>query len=104
MIGHIYHQRIQIATNINDIVQKIPITEALKKLVGSEDLCSRRWIYEQYDSQVMADTIIGPGGDAALVRVYGTKKAIALTTDCTTRYVEADPYSWWQTSSGRSIP
>ena len=84
---------IQIATNINDIVQKIPITEALKKLVGSEDLCSRRWIYEQYDSQVMADTIIGPGGDAALVRVYGTKKAIALTTDCTTRYVEADPYS-----------
>ena len=41
----------------------------------------------------MADTIIGPGGDAALVRVYGTKKAIALTTDCTTRYVEADPYS-----------
>ena len=84
---------IQIATNINDIVQKIPITEALKKLVGSEDLCSRRWIYEQYDSQVMADTIIGPGGDAALVRVYGTKKAIALTTDCTTRYVEANPYS-----------
>ena len=76
-----------------EIRQNIQISDALKKLIGSEDLCSRRWIYEQYDSHVMADTIIGPGGDAALVRVHGTNKALALTVDCTPRYVEADPYT-----------
>jgi phosphoribosylformylglycinamidine synthase len=75
------------------LIQDISISAALKNLIGSEDLCSRRWIYEQYDSHVMADTIIGPGGDCALTRVYGTNKALALTTDCTPRYVEADPYN-----------
>ena len=75
------------------LIQDISISAALKSLIGSEDLCSRRWIYEQYDSHVMADTIIGPGGDCALTRVYGTNKALALTTDCTPRYVEADPYN-----------
>ena len=75
------------------LIQDISISAALKSLIGSEDLCSRRWIYEQYDSHVMADTIIGPGGDCALIRVYGTNKALALTVDCTPRYVEADPYN-----------
>ena len=76
----------------HELIQDISISAALKSLIGSEDLCSRRWIYEQYDSQVMADTIIGPGGDCAMTRVYGTNKALALTVDCTPRYVEADPY------------
>ena len=65
---------------------------ALKRLLASPDLSSRRWIWEQYDSTVMADTVIRPGGDAALVRVHGTRKALALTTDCTPRYCLADPY------------
>jgi phosphoribosylformylglycinamidine synthase len=56
------------------------------------DLCSRRWIYEQYDSDVMADTITGPGGDAALVRIHNTDKGLAVSTDCTPRYVDADPF------------
>jgi phosphoribosylformylglycinamidine (FGAM) synthase-like enzyme len=60
-------------------------------MLGHVDLASRRWIYEQYDSHVMADTIAGPGGDAALVRVHGSKRGLAVTTDCTPRYVEADP-------------
>ena len=47
-------------------------------------------MWEQYDSSVMADTIQGPGGDAAVVRVHGTVKALALTSDCTPRYVAAD--------------
>ncbi|MFI4988642.1 MAG: AIR synthase-related protein, partial [Alphaproteobacteria bacterium] len=64
---------------------------ALKQLLGSPDLASRRWIWEQYDSTVMADTVIRPGGDAGLVRVHGTRKALALTTDCTPRYCAADP-------------
>ncbi len=75
------------------LIQDISISAALKMLIGSEDLCSRRWIYEQYDSHIMADTIIGPGSDCALTRVYGTNKALALTVDCTPRYVEADPYN-----------
>ncbi len=64
---------------------------ALKRLIASPDLASRRWIWEQYDSTVMADTVIRPGGDAGLVRVHGTRKALALTTDCTPRYCAADP-------------
>jgi phosphoribosylformylglycinamidine synthase subunit PurL len=68
------------------------ISEALAKLVATPDLASRRWIYEQYDSTVMADTVQKPGGDAAIVRIHGTNKAIAVTTDVTPRYVQADPY------------
>jgi phosphoribosylformylglycinamidine synthase len=56
------------------------------------DLASRRWIWEQYDSQVGADTLQKPGGDAAVVRVHGTAKALAISTDCTPRYCFADPY------------
>ena len=68
------------------------ITEALAKLVASPDLASKRWVYEQYDSTVMADTVQKPGGDAAIVRIHGTSKAVALKCDVTPRYVEADPY------------
>ena len=68
-----------------------PITDLLQSMLGHVDLASRRWVYEQYDSHVMADTIAGPGGDAALVRVHGSQRGLAITTDCTPRYVEADP-------------
>jgi len=68
-----------------------PITDVLHSMLGHVDLASRRWVYEQYDSHVMADTIAGPGGDAALVRVHGSQRGLAITTDCTPRYVEADP-------------
>ncbi len=64
---------------------------ALLTLMGSPDLVSRRWIWEQYDHTVMADTVQGPGGDAAIVRIHGTSKALALTTDVTPRYCKADP-------------
>ena len=67
------------------------IGATLLQLMSSPDLAARRWLWEQYDSQVMADTVQGPGGDAAIVRVHGTSKALALTTDCTPRYVAADP-------------
>ncbi|MET0251850.1 MAG: phosphoribosylformylglycinamidine synthase subunit PurL [Novosphingobium sp.] len=64
----------------------------LLKLMACPDLASKRWIWEQYDSQVGADTLSRPGGDAAVVRVHGTRKALAITTDCTPRYCYADPY------------
>ena len=74
-----------------DIAKGTTIGDALSGLLAGVDLASRRWIYEQYDSQVMADTIAPPGGDAGLVRVHGSQRGIAVSTDCTPRYVEADP-------------
>ncbi|HEX8535152.1 MAG TPA: phosphoribosylformylglycinamidine synthase subunit PurL, partial [Allosphingosinicella sp.] len=64
----------------------------LLKLMGSADLASRRWIWEQYDHMVGADTVQRPGGDAAVVRVHGSDKALAISTDVTPRYCFADPY------------
>ncbi|WP_448581221.1 phosphoribosylformylglycinamidine synthase subunit PurL [Thermaurantiacus sp.] len=63
----------------------------LLTLLASPDLASRRWVFEQYDHMVGADTIIRPGADAALVRVHGTRLALAMTTDVTPRYCAADP-------------
>jgi phosphoribosylformylglycinamidine synthase len=67
------------------------ILGALKTMMGTEHLCSRRWIWEQYDHTVMGDTVQRPGGDAAVVRVHGTRKGIAMSCDVTPRYVAADP-------------
>jgi phosphoribosylformylglycinamidine synthase len=67
------------------------ILGTLKELMGGPHLSSRRWIWEQYDHMVMGDTIGRPGGDAGVVRLHGTKKAIAVTCDVTPRYVTADP-------------
>ncbi len=63
----------------------------LRKMLGSPDLCSRRWIWEQYDCHVGANTAQASGGDAAVVRVEGTNKGLAMTTDCSPRYCAADP-------------
>jgi phosphoribosylformylglycinamidine synthase len=65
--------------------------EALLRLMAGPDLCSKRWVWEQYDHMVMADTIGRPGGDAAVVRVHGSERALAMASDCTPRYCEADP-------------
>ncbi len=67
------------------------LNKAVLDLVGGPNLCSRRWIWEQYDHMVMGDTIQRPGGDAAVVRVHGTKKGLAISTDVTPRYCYADP-------------
>jgi phosphoribosylformylglycinamidine synthase II len=77
---------------LTDIPESTDIAADLLKLMGSPALASRRWVWEQYDQTVGADTIQRPGGDAAVVRVHGTKKALAMTTDCTPRYCFADPY------------
>jgi phosphoribosylformylglycinamidine synthase len=63
----------------------------LRRLLASPDLCAKRWIWEQYDHMVMADTVARPGGDAAVVRIHGTDRALAATVDCTPRYCLADP-------------
>jgi phosphoribosylformylglycinamidine synthase len=76
---------------IDDVPAPNDPLAALLALIGCPDLCSKRWIWEQYDHMVMADTVGRPGGDAAVVRVHGTQKALALTSDCTPRYCVADP-------------
>src|SRR4051795_8172105 len=65
--------------------------DALLKLVGSPDQCSKRWVWEQYDHLILGNTVQTPGGDAAVVRVEDGPKGLALTTDVTPRYCEADP-------------
>lgn len=72
-------------------VPEIDWRKALTTLMGTPDLVSRAWVWQQYDHTVMADTIQRPGGDAAVVRVHGTTKGLAISTDCTPRYVKADP-------------
>ena len=74
-----------------DVPAPTDLGAALLRLVGAPDLASRRWIWEQYDHMVMADTLARPGGDAGVVRIHGTNRALAVTTDCTPRYVAADP-------------
>ncbi len=64
------------------------------KIMSCPDVASKRWLWEQYDRHVMADTLedSATGADAGIVRVHDTRKAIAVTSDCTPRYVAADPY------------
>ncbi|HEY1633080.1 MAG TPA: phosphoribosylformylglycinamidine synthase subunit PurL [Rhizomicrobium sp.] len=65
---------------------------SLVQVMGAPDMASRRWIWEQYDYTVMADTAQRPGGDAAVVRVHNKDKALAITTDVSPRYCKADPF------------
>ena len=66
--------------------------EGLKALLADPNYASKKWVYEQYDSQVMADTINCPGYGAGIVRVHGTNKSLAFTSDVTPRYVQVNPY------------
>ncbi|HWA23135.1 MAG TPA: phosphoribosylformylglycinamidine synthase subunit PurL [Caulobacterales bacterium] len=68
--------------------------KALATLMASPDMASKRWLWQQYDRHVMADTLADSesGGDAALVRIHGSHRALAISTDVTPRYVQADPY------------
>lgn len=77
---------------LGEVPESADIGADLLTLMACPDLASRRWIWEQYDSQVGADTLQKSGGDAAVVRVHGQRKALAITTDCTPRYCYADPY------------
>jgi phosphoribosylformylglycinamidine synthase len=64
---------------------------ALLRLIGSPSVASKRWIWEQYDHQVGAGTVIGPGSDAAVVRLPGSRRGVALSTDCNSRYCYLNP-------------
>ncbi|MEX0743671.1 MAG: phosphoribosylformylglycinamidine synthase subunit PurL, partial [Actinomycetota bacterium] len=67
-------------------------TDALLRILSSPNVATKRWVWEQYDSIVQGGTVLGPGGDAALIRVEGTMKALALSTDGKGRFGVLDPY------------
>jgi phosphoribosylformylglycinamidine synthase len=79
---------------LGEVANPVGIEAALMTLIGCPDLCSRAWIWDQYDSTVGGQTVKRPGAaDAAIVRVDGQAMALALTTDCTPRYCLADPFA-----------
>jgi len=75
-----------------DFIPEIDPIDGLKALLSSPNYCGRGWVYQQYDTQVGADTIRTPGYGAGVVRVAGTNKALAFTSDVTPRYVKANPF------------
>ncbi|SEM15779.1 phosphoribosylformylglycinamidine synthase subunit II [Roseovarius azorensis] len=73
-------------------VPSVDPIDGLRALIGSANYCSREWVYQQYDTMVMADTVRTPGQGAGLIRVHGTDKMLAFTSDVTPRYVRANPF------------
>ncbi len=73
-------------------VPEIDAIDGLRALVSSPNYAAKQWVYEQYDTMVMADTVVLPGMGAGVVRVHGTDKALAFTSDVTPRYVMANPF------------
>ncbi|SMY07941.1 phosphoribosylformylglycinamidine synthase subunit PurL [Flavimaricola marinus] len=78
------------AAPLSDVPAIDPI-DGLKALIGSPNYACKAWVYEQYDTQVMADTLRTPGHGSGIVRIHGTNKAVAFTSDVTPRYVKANP-------------
>lgn len=75
----------------DDVAAPMSNRAALLKLIATPDLSSKRWVYEQYDSIILGNTVQRPGGDAAVIRVENGPKGLAVTCDVTPRYCEADP-------------
>jgi phosphoribosylformylglycinamidine synthase subunit PurL len=80
------------ALDAEEVEAPVGVADALEKLIATPDLCSKRWVWEQYDHIILGNTVQRPGGDAAVVRVENGPKGLALTTDVTPRYCEADPF------------
>ena len=75
-----------------EVAPPLTLADSLEKLLRTPDLCSKRWVFEQYDHLILGNTVQRPGGDAAVVRINEGPKGLALTTDVTPRYCEADPF------------
>ncbi|MCG7574926.1 phosphoribosylformylglycinamidine synthase subunit PurL [Phaeobacter sp. CNT1-3] len=80
----------EVDAELGEIAAVDPI-DGLKALISSPNYAAKQWVYQQYDSQVMADTVQAPGVGAGIVRVHGTEKSLAFTSDVTPRYVRANP-------------
>ena len=87
--------------NILNLDQLNPISDynkTLEVMLSSPNIASKKWIYEQYDSTVRTNTVQGPGGDSGVIRIKGSKKGLAVSTDCNGRYVYIDPYKGGQSA------
>ncbi|MBR9976612.1 MAG: phosphoribosylformylglycinamidine synthase subunit PurL, partial [Bacteroidetes bacterium] len=80
-----------LAFHMESVPDPKDITEVLLHLLSAPNIASKRWAYEQYDTSVRSNTAQGPGGDAAVIRIKGTRRAIAVKTDCNGRYVHLNP-------------
>ena len=78
-----------VKNDINKI--KFDSKKLLKNLLKDENICSREWVYNQFDYMVGTNTLVRPGSDSAIIRIKGTKKSIALTTNCNSNYCELNP-------------
>ena len=78
--------------DLSNIAEPTDLGSALKLLIGSPNIASKEWIYRQYDHFVRSNTVIAPGADAAVIRIKGTEKGLALTVDGNSRYCYLDPY------------
>ncbi|MBL8015707.1 MAG: phosphoribosylformylglycinamidine synthase subunit PurL, partial [Ignavibacteria bacterium] len=76
----------------NTLAEPGDYNKILLELLSTPNITNKNWVYEQYDTQVRTNTTVMPGGDAAVVRIKGTNKALAMKTDCNGRYVYLDPY------------
>jgi phosphoribosylformylglycinamidine synthase subunit PurL len=96
----VYRRPAEEPKNLNELqelaIASVPepsdYNHVLLQLLGSPNLCSKRWVYRQYDSLVRGHTVIGPGSDAAVLRIKGSRKGLAVTVDCNSRYCLLDPY------------
>jgi phosphoribosylformylglycinamidine synthase len=80
------------ATDLSEhLIPEGDLTKSLLLLLGSPNVASKRWIYHQYDTTVRTSTAVRPGGDAGVIRIRGTTRAVAATTDCNGRYVYLEP-------------
>jgi phosphoribosylformylglycinamidine synthase II len=77
--------------DVNQITQPDNLEDAFRKVFSSPNIVSKKWVYEQYDYMVRTNTVIEPGSDAAVVRIKGSNKALAMKTDCNARYVYLSP-------------
>ena len=78
--------------DFNDLLNKFSHNEILKKIIASPNICSKKWVWEQYDHMVQTNTALLPGHDSAVIRIKGTSKAIAFSCDGNGRYCYLDPY------------
>ncbi|MFT0893166.1 phosphoribosylformylglycinamidine synthase subunit PurL [Pseudochelatococcus sp. G4_1912] len=81
----------QAVLNAASVAAPVSNGEALRRVLATPDMASKRWVWEQYDHLILGNTVQMPGGDAAIVRIEDGPKGLALTTDVTPRYCEADP-------------
>jgi len=78
--------------SVDNLPEPTEYTGIFLKLLGSPNIASKGWVYGQYDHMVRTNTVVLPGSDAAVIRVKGTNKGIAMTVDCNSRYCYLDPY------------